>query len=777
MKPFWVRIKAVLLRILPSNTYLNRLIWYGCITVVIPVLLAGSAYYHFSMKKLTDQFQADNQASLDLMKDRMETVLTNIESTSLQLSSNPSLRSAMDRPDYPTDYIVQAQILEQFQLRKNTDDLISDVIFYDAASQITLSHSYGHAKLADFYKNEAVEAVAALPEQAGWAHLPDSRESGLLSFYRQLPIMSRGQRQGSLIIQVQRDSLLPFLKSYSINLKDQFIIVLDSQNKVIIRNTPGPAMHQEDETAVNHAIEWVKADESRSNRYILHEKKGNYLLAYHRTTFGRTYVSVMPEEEMIRQLEWIRVLIVFSVIIFMLIGILLTFFSSKLAYNPIQQLMRYGEVLRRNGSEDSSKGKGNELEYIRSCLSYLNEQSQSLNQYVQNIQPDLRDRFLQRLLAAVPRGGKASVEEECGHFQMNPAGQHVVLVTKVENLQKEKRFLPSEGAVIVFAVKNVMSELLSLFPEIQGFIVDKDEREAVGILSFAEKSTAEELRFTLERYAEQVREAMKRYLNFTVSIGIGSAAGLERISYSYKEAQLALQHRLFHEELSVLFHEDMVRAGRHQGYVYPREIEGAIVEALWAGDLTQAVESLRQFSMRVRSVESYTIIFQCYQVLLSAIIHFLEEKGPLELLGENLFDQLQENQTSQEVHDWFIGVLFPLCLQVSRDLRNNSSKLMIQRVCSHITNHPDGTHSLAECAELAGVSPSYLSRIFKKEKGSSFIEYVMEFKVEKAKQLLKDTDYSITEIARIVGYSERNLNRAFQRFVQMSPKQYRQSVR
>lgn len=129
------------------------------------------------------------------------------------------------------------------------------------------------------------------------------------------------------------------------------------------------------------------------------------------------------------------------------------------------------------------------------------------------------------------------------------------------------------------------------------------------------------------------------------------------------------------------------------------------------------------------------------------------------------------------MHDWFIGVLFPLYQEISHDLRTRSTRLIVQRVCNHICRHPDGAHSLADCAELVGVSPSYLSRLFKKEMGISFVEYVMNFKVQKAKQLLKDTDYTVTEIAEIVGYSERNLNRAFQRFLQMSPRQYRLSVR
>jgi AraC-like DNA-binding protein len=115
--------------------------------------------------------------------------------------------------------------------------------------------------------------------------------------------------------------------------------------------------------------------------------------------------------------------------------------------------------------------------------------------------------------------------------------------------------------------------------------------------------------------------------------------------------------------------------------------------------------------------------------------------------------------------------------QITEDFRKQSVKIAIQKVCKHIRENPGANHSLIESADMIGMSPSYLSRMFKKEVGVAFIEYLTEYKVEKAKQSLQDTDLSVMEIAEVVGYSERNLNRAFQRYVGMSPKQYRLSNR
>ena len=769
MKQLWKRIKTRLINLLPTHNYWQRLIWLGCISVTLPLVLAGTAYYHFSMRELTTQFQRDNQESMHMMVERMENLFTGIEHVSLQLSSSIQMREALGMDNYPTDYLGQLDMLDLFLLYKNTNNLIQDIVFYDEQSQMALTHHYGLSRMSDYYGAEDVYEAMEMPGFAGWIYLSDSGQRGFLSYVRKLPIMSTEETQGVLILQIREE----VLGSYLVDISGQSMAIVAANGRMIL-DSEGDSMSGA--RLSDPVIQAAVSDERTTNHFITSGEE-EQLVGWSRTAQGRTYISQLPKQAMTDQLSWIRVLIFVSVSIFLLIGILLSLLVSRMVYNPIQQLTQYGKHLRKSGGDES--GKLDEIEYIRSCLSYLNDQTESLNRYVRNIQPDLRDRMLLQLLKPGGLSGKQSLEEESRKHGIPLTGHYVVLVTKVENLMREKRFLPSEGPVIVFAVKNVMSELIGQLSDVHGYVVDKDDREAIAIFRFPPERSMPEVRQQVAGYGEQVRDALQRYLSFSVSTGIGSAMPLTQLHDSYKEAQQALQHRLFQADQTVFFYEDMIQAERQPVFLYPRELEEQMVEFLWSGDLPQAEETLRQFSARVRASESYNIIFQCYQVLLSAIVQSLEEKGPglAGLLGDNLFDQLKECQSAQEVHDWFGSVLFPLYQQVVDEIRNHSSKLIVQRVCSYIASQPATSHSLSECAELVQVSPSYLSRLFKREMGISFIEYLMKFKVEKAKSLLKETDYSVSEIAEMVGYSERNLNRAFQRFVEMSPKQYRQSLR
>jgi AraC-like DNA-binding protein len=57
--------------------------------------------------------------------------------------------------------------------------------------------------------------------------------------------------------------------------------------------------------------------------------------------------------------------------------------------------------------------------------------------------------------------------------------------------------------------------------------------------------------------------------------------------------------------------------------------------------------------------------------------------------------------------------------------------------------------------------------------GTSFLDYVLQCKVEEAKRLISETNLNNSEIAEAIGYSERNFIRVFQKFTHMTPGHYR----
>lgn len=86
--------------------------------------------------------------------------------------------------------------------------------------------------------------------------------------------------------------------------------------------------------------------------------------------------------------------------------------------------------------------------------------------------------------------------------------------------------------------------------------------------------------------------------------------------------------------------------------------------------------------------------------------------------------------------------------------------------------------SLQEVADHAKVSPTYLSKLLKKETGLSFIDYLGEVRVKRAVALMGDPGYKVYEIAEKVGYnSQHYFSSAFKKITGVSPNLYRKGVR
>lgn len=102
---------------------------------------------------------------------------------------------------------------------------------------------------------------------------------------------------------------------------------------------------------------------------------------------------------------------------------------------------------------------------------------------------------------------------------------------------------------------------------------------------------------------------------------------------------------------------------------------------------------------------------------------------------------------------------------------------IIQRVDNYLQNNYQKA-SLEGAAEIVGLSPNYLSKIYKEKSGSGFLEKLNKIRMEKASELLLDPNYKSYEIAFYVGYDNpKNFSRAFKTYYNVSPMDYRNGIR
>ena len=746
-------------------TYFHRLVWLVCVSVCVPVVLAGSVYYKLSVSRLTDEWKAQQSQSLELVVTRVEELLGSVEYQSLRLAGSQLIRDSLADPDFPGHYVEQARILEEMAQIVHSNTIIDDIVYYNRPAGVVLSNEYGHVLFRNPRYWKDLDAAVAGDKKTEWLHLPEAAQMGYITHMRRLSPSNSDAPQGVLLFHLNEERLARELSHYSDLEQELDYAVFDSGGNLLFSRAGNTGLIRDLPAKFEKYF-------GKGESGVAFDRDARTFYFYRHTLMNRTYIVALPEKAISRQVHWIKMMILYTIGIFMAVGLMMSYITSRLAYNPIERLIRQGRSLVEKGNHQGLSG--NELSYISACLHYLDEQAEALKRHLQMIEPDVKEQFLLRLVKGRKTYGR-TVREEARRLRIPHDEWHVVMVATPEKLYKEKRFLPGEEPILTFAISNVMKELLQK-AGLRGYVINGDDNEVIAILCLDGESATEEWLSAISRYAESVCVSVKQYLSLKMSVGIGKPCpGLERTPESYREALLALQYRIYKNGGSVYWPEEEETRKKQRLFSYPRELEAEIIESLSEGDMQMAEQHIREFARVVNASESYNLVYQSYHILLSSLIRSLEMRGIglLDIMENNWFDQLQSLQSGEEIVEWFIDVLFPLYSNILEQNRKFEGRNIVQRVSEYVKENICKDITLSQCAELVNISPFYLSRLFRRESGKSFVDFVMECKVEEAKRLLRDTDMSVAEVARAVGYSERNLNRLFQRMVQQTPGQYR----
>jgi len=99
---------------------------------------------------------------------------------------------------------------------------------------------------------------------------------------------------------------------------------------------------------------------------------------------------------------------------------------------------------------------------------------------------------------------------------------------------------------------------------------------------------------------------------------------------------------------------------------------------------------------------------------------------------------------------------------------------IVEQVSQYLAEHYRDA-SLEDAASMIGLSPNYLSKIFKRKTGINFSEHLLNVKMERAAQMLRDISMRTYEVAAEVGYDNpKNFTRAFKQYSGKTPREFRE---
>ena len=149
-------------------------------------------------------------------------------------------------------------------------------------------------------------------------------------------------------------------------------------------------------------------------------------------------------------------------------------------------------------------------------------------------------------------------------------------------------------------------------------------------------------------------------------------------------------------------------------------------------------------------------------------------QSPLEA-PQSIMAFLEGCFTLQELHQAVVSSTETLFEKLENQNVENPTIAFIKDYISR--NYSNEELSVREIGEHAFLSASYVCTYFKNETGQTLNQYLTAYRIEKAKQLLQDPRYQISDISARVGYSNGNyFSKSFKKLVGLSPSEYREKM-
>ncbi|NOV01672.1 response regulator [Paenibacillus sp. LMG 31457] len=122
--------------------------------------------------------------------------------------------------------------------------------------------------------------------------------------------------------------------------------------------------------------------------------------------------------------------------------------------------------------------------------------------------------------------------------------------------------------------------------------------------------------------------------------------------------------------------------------------------------------------------------------------------------NEKLQRDLDQLASIGELQEWLTGIVKDAA-ELMEQIAKQSKKVEIIDAQKYIRRHLGRKITLEEVADHLHLNPSYFSRLFKKETGETFIEYVTRVKMERAKEILNGSDKTLETVAQMLGYESK----------------------
>lgn len=299
----------------------------------------------------------------------------------------------------------------------------------------------------------------------------------------------------------------------------------------------------------------------------------------------------------------------------------------------------------------------------------------------------------------------------------------------------------------------------------------------------------EQMSERVKELSKDLEEIMKNYSTIAYFGGIGQpVARLRELEESFREAERALAAR-FTMELNRIISVEDIRMAQNVDTLDDIEITSfgeiektrTMLEKFLNNGAEDEIDEFVDVYINELSEENLKSVLMRQYIIMDAYIvmmSFCEKiegiEGEMQAQSEELKNSMKTSQTLEEIKN-YIRMLLKKIIGVRDTISGRRYSDIIEIAKDQIRKtYMSDEISLNTIAAEVGMSPSYFSSIFSKEMGKTFVEYLTEIRMDRAKELLMCSSMKTSEIGYEVGYKDPHyFSYIFKKTQNCTPKEFR----
>ncbi|MFM9329775.1 helix-turn-helix domain-containing protein [Paenibacillus mesotrionivorans] len=753
-----------------------QLIYISLFVLIIGLLAAMN--YVSSIRQLESQVVESNRNVLSQITKRLDSMLQEVNLTVINYLRMPGVQSFFEAPSSgsPAYLLGISALQDQLGSVMGTNFNMQSTMLYSRAKDevMTASDVYSlqerteMAWIRSFMESKFPKWTGLGPKAGLNGGEAASASQILLVHYYPLNT-GPSDSKGLAITRINEKSISAMFDDLQFSGSGN-VFLMDGSGRILSHQDPGFIWQSIEGQSYSRELL------ARQGQGFLTDKGSRSLIFYDTSYTGWKLVYIVSQRQISTLTLTIRYILAGLACAMVLVAVAATLFINRRWFAPMERFVgKLEELAGRRGGGRRSGDSFHELEFeIRQVFTGYYDAERRLHESLPARKLQL---MFELLTGARTRYQAAEPLLEQAGIRLYPA-HYTVLAMEFD--QSGGWTKPGDMNLFLYALCNVAEELASSSEGMKGAAVQMNGYQAVMVLSFADSSEARNLQ-AARGFAEALLGYIEACFKRTICVGIGGCyTGFDSIKTSYQEALQMISCKILTGQNTVIT-PDEVGNWDNGRLLEVFETADALVEAVRQAQ-AERTELLLE-ALFARSSQCGLSKEMVVQLCLQTVLRFLqlaEEAGLGDLFRTehlSLPGKLEHSRSLADMQEAVGGMAAQLvaALQEKRSSRRKSAEL-IESVMAYVNGHYDQSDlSVNFLADRYGLTPNYISRLFKEYARCNFVDYLAGVRAKEAARLLLASPLKLDEVAFQVGYTNfSSFLRNFKKHYGMTPTEYRQ---